>query len=217
MEIKVLLVDDHRLVREGLSSLLASYDNIKVVGEAADGREALRMVESLKPDVVVMDIAMEGLNGIEATRQIVESNPDCRVVMLSMHATAEYIHNAFKAGATGYLLKESAGQEVVEAITVTSRGRKYLSHRLSETLAEELVHDEKRIRSGGPIQSLSPREREIIQLVVEGKSSAEIANTLFLSVKTIETYRSRLMKKLDTPNVPALVKFAIKHGITPLD
>ena len=216
MEISVLLVDDHRLVREGLSSLLSSYDNIKVVGEAADGREAVRLAESLKPDVIVMDIAMEGLNGIEATRQIVDSNQNCRIVMLSMHATAEYIHNAFKAGATGYLLKESAGQEVVEAITVVARGRKYLSHRLSETLAEELIHDEKRIRSDGPIKSLSPREREIIQLVVEGKSSSAIANILFLSVKTIETYRSRLMKKLDTPNVPALVKFAIKHGITPL-
>lgn len=217
MEIKVLLVDDHRLVREGLSSLLAAYDNIKVVGEAADGREAVRLAESLEPDVIVMDIAMEGLNGIEATRQIVDSCPKCRVVILSMHATAEYIHNSFQAGATGYLLKESAGQEVVEAIGVVARGRKYLSHRLSETLAEELIYDEKRLKSGGPIQSLSPREREIIQMVVEGKSSAQIANTLFLSVKTIETYRSRLMKKLDTPNIPALVKFAIKHGITPLE
>ena len=217
MEIKVLLVDDHRLVREGLRSLLISYDNIKVIGEASDGREAVRLAEQLEPDVIVMDIAMEGLNGIEATRQIVESNPNCRVVILSMHATAEYIHNSFQAGATGYLLKESAGQEVVKAVTIVARGRKYLSHRLSETLAEELIHDEKRIRSGGPIQSLSPREREIIQLVVEGKSSSEIADILFLSVKTIETYRSRLMKKLDTPNVPALVKFAIKHGITPLE
>jgi len=217
MPIKVLLVDDHRLVREGLSSLLASYDNIKVIGEASDGRKAVRLAEKLQPDVIVMDIAMEGLNGIEATKQIIDSCPNCRVVVLSMHATSEYIHNAFRAGATGYLLKESAGQEVVEAITVVARGRKYLSHRLSETLAEELLYDEKRVRSGGPIQSLSPREREIIQLVVEGKSSAQIATTLFLSVKTIETYRSRLMKKLDTPNIPALVKFAIKHGLTPLD
>ena len=217
MEIKVLLVDDHRLVREGLNSLLASYDNIKVVGQAADGREAVRLAERLQPDVIVMDIAMEGLNGIEATRQIIDSWPNCRVVILSMHATSEYIHNSFQAGATGYLLKESAGQEVVEAIAVVARGRKYLSHRLSETLAEELIYDKKRIKSGGPIQSLSSREREIIQMVVEGKVSSEIADTLFLSVKTIETYRSRLKKKLGTPNVPALVKFAIKHGITPLE
>ncbi|MCK4838740.1 MAG: response regulator transcription factor [Desulfobulbaceae bacterium] len=217
MPIKVLLVDDHRLVREGLSSLLASYENIKVIGEASDGRKAVRLAESLQPDVIVMDIAMEGLNGIEATKQIIDSSPNCRVVILSMHATSEYIHNAFRAGATGYLLKESAGQEVVEAITAVARGRKYLSHRLSETLAEDLIHDEKRVRSGSPIQSLSPREREIIQLVVEGKSSAQIATTLFLSVKTIETYRSRLMKKLDITNIPTLVKFAIKHGITPLD
>lgn len=217
MPTKVLLVDDHRLVREGLSSLLASYENIKVIGEASDGRKAVRLAASLQPDVIVMDIAMEGLNGIEATKQIIDSCPNCRVVVLSMHATSEYIHNAFRAGATGYLLKESAGQEVVEAITVVARGRKYLSHRLSETLAEELIYDEKRVRSGSPIQSLSPREREIIQLVVEGKSSAQIASTLFLSVKTIETYRSRLMKKLDIPNIPALVKFAIKHGLTPLE
>ncbi len=217
MPIKVLLVDDHRLVREGLSSLLASYENIKVIGEASDGRKAVRLAENLQPDVIVMDIAMEGLNGIEATKQIIDSCPNCRVVILSMHDTSEYIHNSFRAGATGYLLKESAGQEVVEAITVVARGRKYLSPRLSETLAEELLYDEKRIRSGGPIHSLSPREREIIQLVVEGKSSSQIATTLFLSAKTIETYRSRLMKKLDTPNIPALVKFAIKHGLTPLD
>lgn len=217
IDVKVLLVDDHRLVREGLRSLLAAYDHIKIVGEAADGREAVRLVASLRPDVVVMDIAMEGLNGIEATRQIVDVWPNCRVVILSMHATAEYIHNSFQAGATGYLLKESAGQEVVEAINVVARGRKYLSHRLSETLVEELIYDEKRIKSGGPIQSLSPREREIVQMVVEGKSSSEVADTLFLSVKTVETYRSRLMKKLGTPNVPALVKFAIKHGITPLE
>lgn len=217
MEIKVLLVDDHRVVREGLRSLMASYDKIKVIGEASNGREAVRMARDLQPDVIVMDIAMEDLNGIEATRQIVEERPACRIVILSMHATAEYIHQTFKAGASGYLLKESAGQEVVEAISAVARGRKYLSHRLSETLADELVHDEKRLKSGGPIQSLSPREREIVQLVVEGKSSSEIADTLFLSVKTIETYRSRLMKKLDTPNVPSLVKFAIKHGLTPLE
>jgi DNA-binding NarL/FixJ family response regulator len=169
------------------------------------------------PNVVVMDISMEEMNGIEATRNIVESFPSCRVIMLSMHATAEYIHNSFNAGADGYLLKESAGQEVVEAITIVHRGKKFLSHRLSETLAGEMLHDEKKIHAGGPIESLSPREREIVQLVVEGKSSSEIAETLFLSVKTIETYRCRLMKKLDTPNVPSLVKFAIKHGLTPLE
>ena len=150
-----------------------------------------------------MDIAMEGLNGIEATRQIVDSNQNCRIVILSMHATAEYIHNAFKAGATGYLLKESSGQEVVEAITVVARGRKYPSHRLSETLADELINDEKRIRSDGPIKSLRPREREIIQNVVEGKSSCEIAIISPLTVKTSKTSSARIMKKLHTHNVLA--------------
>lgn len=217
MEIKVLLVDDHRLVREGLASFLASYANIRVVGEAADGREAVRLADSLEPDVIVMDIAMKGLNGIEATRQITENRPGCRVVILSMHDTAEYIYNSLRAGATGYLLKESAGQELAEAIGVVARGRKYLSPGLSDTLVGELIYDEKRFKAEGPIKSLSPREREIVQMVVEGKSSSEIADTLFLSVKTIETYRSRLMKKLGTANVPALVKFAIKHGITPLE
>lgn len=217
MKIKVLLVDDHRVVREGLRSLLESEKNIEVVGEASNGRDAVKMVENLGPDVVVMDISMEEMNGIEATRKIIESFPSCRVVILSMHATAEYIHKSFNAGADGYLLKESAGQEVVEAITFVNRGKKFLSNRLSDTLAGEMLLDEKKIQSDGPIESLSPREREIVQLVVEGKSSSEIAKTLFLSAKTIETYRSRLMKKLDTPNVPALVKFAIKHGLTPLE
>jgi len=217
MEIRVLLVDDHRVVREGLRSLLASYDDIKVVGEASNGREAVRSAQEIRPDVIVMDIAMEDMNGIEATRQIIDTCPGCRVVILSMHATSEYIHQALKAGAIGYLLKESAGQEVVEAIFAVARGRKYLSQRLSETMAEEMIIDDKRLKKEGPVQSLSPREREIVQLVVEGKSSSEIADMLFLSAKTIETYRSRLMKKLDTPNVPALVKFAIKHGITPLE
>lgn len=217
MEIKVLLVDDHQLVREGLKILIESSDNIRVIGEASDGRSAIRMLRDLEPDVIVMDISMKGLNGIEATRQISEMYPACKVLILSMHATAEYIHQAFKAGASGYLLKESAGQEVVEAISKVNKGRKYLSYRLSETVAEDMVHDQKSLNSGGPIQSLSPREREILQMVVEGRSSAEIADILFLSVKTIETYRSRLMKKLDTPNIPSLVKFAIKHGITPLE
>ncbi|MBU0482689.1 MAG: response regulator transcription factor [Proteobacteria bacterium] len=216
-KIRVLLVDDHRLVREGLSSLLASYETIEVVGEAANGRQAIKMAENLRPDVIVMDIAMEEMNGIEATRKIGELCPDCKVVMLSMHATAEYIHNSFNAGASGYLLKESAGQEVLEAITIVHRGRKFLSHRLSETLAGEMLLDGKKAHAEGPIQSLSPREREIVQLVVEGKSSSEIADILFLSVKTIESYRSRLMKKLGTPNIPSLVKFAIKHGLTPLE
>jgi len=212
--IRVLIADDHRIVREGLKSLLAGEEDITVIGEAGNGREAVKMVNDARPDVVVMDISMEELNGIEATRQIVKGWPECRVIILSMHATSEYIHQAFEAGATGYLLKESAGQEVARAVRDTARGKRYLARKVAEVIEEGGIKGGEVVRKKGPLGSLSPREREIVQLVVEGKSSAEIASALFISAKTVETYRSRLMKKLGTENVPALVKFAIKHGIT---
>lgn len=215
MSITVFLADDHTVVRDGLRHLLEAQDGIEVIGDAANGREAVRQVELLNPNIVVMDIAMPDLNGIEATQKIIERCPAIKVIILSMHSTNEHIRQAFKAGAHGYLLKESAGNEVVLAVRSVCDMHYYLSQKLSDKLIKDyrkLARD-----AEGPLAELSPREREVLQLVVEGKSNFEIAETLFLSPKTIETYRSRLMSKLDIHDMPGLVKFAIKHGLTTLD
>lgn len=214
MNITVFIADDHILVRDGLKALLEAQGTIKVVGESGDGRETVRKVLSLRPDVVVMDISMPGLNGIDATRQILEGNPSAKILILSMYWTSEHIFRALKAGAAGYLLKDSAGSEVINAVKIIYAGKRYLSDKVSETvisdyLAHRNVHDE-----DGPLSRLSSREREVLQLVVEGKSSVEIAKVLFISQKTVETYRSRLMQKLGIGDLPALVKFAVQHGIT---
>lgn len=216
MTIRVFLADDHAVVRDGLRFLLEAQADIKVVGDASDGRQAVTQVKKLKPDVVVIDIAMPELNGIGAAQQIHESCPGTRTVILSMHATSEHISRALQAGAQGYVMKESAGKEVIEAVRSVHAGRRYLGHQITDTVIDDYI----RQRHAGPIQtpleSLSPREREVLQLVVEGKTSAEIANILFLSPKTVETYRSRLMEKLGVENLPGLIKFALQHGITPL-
>ena len=163
-----------------------------------------------------MDIAMPALDGIEATYQIHEYCPSTKVVILSMYSAPEYIFRALKAGALGYLLKESAGQEVVNAVRTVQAGRRYLSQQITETVIGDYLRQREKAEFKSPLERLSHREREILQLVVEGKSSAEIAEILYLSPKTVETYRSRLMEKLDIHDVSSLVKFAIQHGLTPL-
>lgn len=215
MRISVILADDHTVVRDGLRHLLDAQPDIKVIGDAANGREAVHQVVNLHPDIVVMDIAMPELNGIEATRMIVDRCPDTRVIILSMHSTTEHLRRAFKAGADGYLLKESAGNEVVDAVRAVHANHRYLSQKLSD----KLINDYGRLalEVEGPLNQLSPREIEVLQLIVEGKSNNEIAETLCLSPKTIETYRSRLMSKLDIHDLPGLVKFAILHGLITLD
>lgn len=184
-----------------------------VVEEASNGQEAIECVDHLSPDIVLMDIAMPILNGIDATSQIRKQFPHTQVIILSMHITAEYVHRALKAGALGYILKQSAGREVVNAIHSVYEGRRYLSERISSILMDYHLYCNMKPKDKSPIERLSIREREILQLVVEGKSSAEIGKALTLSRSTIETYRSRLMRKLDVKNVPALVKFAMKHGL----
>jgi len=216
MSITIILADDHRVVREGLRALLERHDDIKVVGEAADGREAVKLAATLKPDVVVMDISMPVLNGIEATQQVLEVSPSSRVIILSMYSTSEHIFRSFKAGAQGYLLKESAGEDVVNAVRVVREGRRYLTDKITETLLDDFIHQRSLVESESPVSRLSKRERHILQLVVEGKSSSEIGSQLFLSPKTIETYRSRIMHKLSINDVPGLVKFALQHGLTAL-
>ena len=214
MTISVFLADDHQVMRDGLRTLIETQPGFRVVGESGEGRETVRAIGRLKPDVVLMDIAMPGLNGIEATRQIRKKYPSVEVVVLSMYTTTEHIYRALAAGARGYLLKECAGNEVLEALRAAKKGQRFLSGKISE----RDVEDHRRSRTGGksasPIERLSPREREIVQLVVEGKSSAAIAKIVFLSPKTVETYRSRLMKKLDVNDLPALIKFAVANGLT---
>jgi DNA-binding NarL/FixJ family response regulator len=211
MNLKVLLVDDHAVMREGLAALLGGA-GIDVIGTAGNGREAVRLARELTPDVVVMDISMPDLNGIEAARQIRVRVPSVRIVILSMHANREHVHQALAAGADGYVLKESAATEVAAAVRAVAAGRRYLSPAIEAAMLE----------AGGsaaraPLESLSTRERQVLQLVVEGKSSAEIARMVHLSPKTVDTYRSRLMAKLGVADVPSLVKFAIQQGLTPPD
>jgi DNA-binding NarL/FixJ family response regulator len=211
--ITVILADDHPVVRDGLCFLLNSQLDIKVIGTADNGHEAVQLAEKLNPDVAVMDIAMPLLNGIEATQQISTTCPNTRIMILSIHFTSVHIQRALQAGAMGYLLKESAGEEVVEAIRTVHEGRRYLSRKIAETVVEDYV------RQGGSdvLEALSPRERQVLQLIAEGKTSAEAANILYLSVKTVETYRSRFMQKLGLKDMTALVKFAIQHGIISLE
>jgi len=212
--IRVLLADDHAVVRDGLRALLEAQADIEVVGDAANGREVLRQARQLRPDVVVMDIAMPELNGVEATRQMRDACPTTQVLILSMHSTTEHIFRALQAGARGYLLKDSAGSEVVEAVRVVHAGRRYLSHKIAAAVVDDYIAER---HQTSPLDSLSRRERQILQLVAEGKSSAEIAAKLFLSPKTVDTYRSRMMHKLGVSDLPGLVKFAIQHGVTQLD
>lgn len=216
MPIRVFLADDHAVVRDGLRFVLESQGDISVVGDAADGRLTVREVQRLRPDVVIMDIAMPEMNGIEATQQIRDTCSSTQVVILSMHATAEHIFRALQAGAKGYLLKESAGRELVEAVRAVCASRRYVSQGISDTVIDEFIRTDRAGHGKSPLESLSTREREILQMVVEGKSSAEIAEVLRISPKTVETYRSRLMQKLGLSDIPSLVKFAIQHGLTPL-
>jgi DNA-binding NarL/FixJ family response regulator len=181
MSITVFLADDHAVVRDGLRLLLEAAGDIKVVGEAANGRDAIQRVAQLCPKVVIMDLAMPELNGFEATQQIRQVCPSARVIVLSMHSTAEDIFRAMQAGANGYVLKESAGAEVVNAVCAVHAGRRYLSQKVSDTLLDYLMLQRESPETKSPIERLSPREREVLQLLVEGKSRAEIARILFLS------------------------------------
>src|SRR5262245_16723406 len=209
MRIRVLIADDHALIRDGLRSLVAAQANIEVVGAAANGREAVREAQRLRPDVVLMDITMPELNGIEATRQIVERCPAAKVVILSVHATVEHYYQAARAGAWGYLLKESAFEEVAGAIRAVHVGKRFVSTRIAEAFQTKL--------DASPIDTLSRREREILQLVAEGQSSAKIATLISISPKSVETYRSRLMHKLGLHGMCDMVKFAIRHGLTSVE
>ena len=207
--IRVLIVDDHTIVRDGLALILSSQPDILIAGSAANGREAIECAEKLRPDVIIMDISMPEVNGIDAARIISGSHPAVRIIFLTMHQNSEHIHRALQAGANGYLLKESAGNEIIDAVRSVMRGRTYFGSGVELPLPG-MATDRK-----SPLESLSGRERQILQFVVEGKTSAEIAVLLELSPKSVDTYRSRMMAKLGVFNLPGLVRYALQHGITP--
>lgn len=216
MTINVVLADDHTVVRDGLKALLEADPGIKVVGDAATGQQAVMRVKELQPDIVIMDISMPELNGVEATIQILEASPEMRVIILSMLGTADHVFHALKAGVRGFLLKESAGREVMEAVKTVYAGEMYFSRPIMDTVVSDYMEVREDNHSDA-LKDLSGREREILCLVVEGKTSAEIGKSLSLSPKTVESYRSRMMQKLGVSDFAELIKFAIKHGLISLD
>ena len=209
--VRVMVADDHTLVRAGLIKLLESMPGITVVGEAGDGLALLKLAEELKPQLVMMDIAMPGLNGIEATARLAKSCPDIRVMILSMHQNEEYVRQALRHGASAYLLKDAAPMELEQAIAAVLRGETYLSPAVSSGVLSDYVQ---RLRSDEPTENpLTPRQREVLQLIAEGQSTKEIARRLDLSVKTVDTHRSQLMKQLDIHEVAGLVRYAMRTGL----
>jgi two-component system response regulator NreC len=214
--IKILLADDHKLLREGLRALIEEQRNMTVVAEAEDGRSAVRLAAKLSPDIIVMDISMPGLNGIDATRKITAENPVIKVIALSMHADRNFVVEMFKAGAAGYLLKDCAFEELVLAIRAVSSNKAYLSSKLSDTMIKDYVKLFPKKKSS-VFSTLSTREREVLQLLAEGKSTREVAAKLNVSAKTVESFRRLIMKKLDIHTVAELTKYAVRTGLTSLD
>lgn len=209
-EVRTLLVEDHALVRTGLRLILENIPQVTVVGEAEDGAEGLRMVEEERPDLVLMDITLPVVNGLEATNRITESHPDVSVLIVSMHADEEYVTEALAAGAAGYLLKDGSRSELELAIRATSRGETYLSPRIAKQIVEDYVSHQP---EGGALKRLTPRQRQVLRLVAEGNSSKAISQELGISVKTVESHRTNLMKRLDIHDVTGLVRFAIRVGL----
>jgi DNA-binding NarL/FixJ family response regulator len=209
----ILLADDHTIVRQGLANLLNSEPGFQVVGEAENGREAVKKVEELRPEVVIMDIAMPLLNGIEATRQIRKISPGTKLIILSMHSHDRYISELFSLGVSGYLLKESSRMDIVQAIRSAVNGNTYLSPSISRRVVEEYVSLKKSPPQETLYNRLSNREREVFQMLAEGHSTREIAGTLFLSPSTVKTHRANIMEKLEIENLSQLIQFAIRLGI----
>jgi two-component system response regulator NreC len=206
--IRILLADDHAVVRQGFKMILAEQPDMEIVGEAGNGRDALALAESLKPDIVVMDVAMPELNGIEATRRMGESVPHARVVALSMHKDSVYVREILRAGARGYLLKDSVAGDLVSAVRAVARGEGYISPQVSNA-----VLDDYRRHVTNPIDTLTSREREVLQMLAEGKTNKEIAVILNLSVYTVDAHRGRIMEKLNLHSINEMVRFAVRNGL----
>jgi DNA-binding NarL/FixJ family response regulator len=218
MATRIMIADDHHLVRASLKSLLDDFPGLEVVAEAADGREAFELAGTLRPEVILMDISMAKLNGLEATRQIVKEHPHVRVIVLSMHTDERYVLQALRAGAAGYVLKGSAPNELELAIAAVSRGEIFLSPAISKHVIDAFLGRTQ--MNGGEsdwLDKLTPRQREILQLIAEGKSSKQIAHLLDSSVKTVESHRASLMERLDIHDVAGLVRYAIRNGLVSAD
>lgn len=215
MSITIFIADDHAVVRDGLQTMLEAQGDLKVIGHAANGHEAVSQITQLCPDIAIVDLAMPELNGIDVTKEVIKASPSIGVIILSMYSTREYILQSLRAGALGYVLKESAGVEVVRAVRAVHAGHRYLSEKILDRVVEEYLSQSATIRVKSPLERLSLREREVLQLVVEGKSSAEMSRLIGISPKTIDTHRSRLMKKLEIRNIGDLIKFGLRHGFTP--
>jgi DNA-binding NarL/FixJ family response regulator len=215
MAMKILLVDDHEIMREGVCALLRKYPEMDVVGQATDGRMAIDMVRELRPDVVIMDIGMPNLNGIEATRQMTTENPHLKVMALSTHSDGSVVAKMIKAGATGYMLKESAFSELLDGLHTMAEGKTYLCSKISKVVFADYVNLLTNPKSD-LIDGLTIREREILQLVAEGHTTKDIARELHLSPKTVDSHREHIMEKLGVRNVASLTKYAIREGLTTL-
>jgi len=218
MSIRVLIADDHKIMLAGLRSILEKQTDFEVVGEADNGRKAVQMAQEKKPDVVVMDVSMPDLNGIEATKQIIESLPETRVIALSMHSDKRFVMGMLRVGASGYLLKDCASQELANAIVQVAGGKKYLSPEITGVVIDDFLLGRGSSEEVATAASqLSPREREVLQLIAEGWSTKQIASHLYVSIKTIETHRRQIMKKLDLHSIADLTKYAIREGLTSIE
>jgi DNA-binding NarL/FixJ family response regulator len=213
---KIFLADDHAILREGLRYILGSVTGYEVVGESGDGREALAMIEKLKPDIAIIDISMPGMTGVEIARQVKKYTRTVRIIILSRHDNEEYVNELLKLGVNGYVLKDNAGDDLLRAVAEVSNGNIYLSPRITRKIVTDYLSPGVREASGRPdsqFTTLSTREREILKLIAEGRSNAEIASTLWISDKTVKVHRSNIMKKLDIHKVADLVKYAVKSGL----
>lgn len=217
MSIQVILADDHNMTRSGLKALLDKENNIVVKAEAENGRQAVKLAIEFKPDVVVMDISMPDLNGIEATRQIHANSPEIKIIALSMHSHRRYISGMLKAGATGYLLKSCAFEELTSAISTVVKGKAYLSPSIASTIVKDYINSSSPTSSTSKLSELSGREKEVLQLIAEGLPTKETADRLFVSESTINTHRRQIMEKLNIHSIAKLTKFAIQEGLTFLE
>jgi DNA-binding NarL/FixJ family response regulator len=211
--IRVLIAEDHLMVRAGIRALLEKAGDIHVLGEASNGQEAIEMTEALKPDVLIMDIMMPRMNGIQAAQNIHEMKLPTNILLLSMYTDEGFVHQALQHGVKGYVLKSSVSDELLWAVRAVAGGKTYLSNPISEIVVESATHPHSVLQNGDPLSNLSPREKEILQLIAEEHTSAEIAKLLFISEKTVEKHRTRLMEKLNVRNLAGLVRLAVKYHL----
>ena len=215
--IRVLIADDHSLVRAGICALLENQSHIHILGEASNGQEAVDLARERKPDVLIMDIMMPRLNGIQAALRIQEERLPVRILLLSMYSDAGFVHQALQYGVKGYILKSSVSDELIAAVHAVAQGRTHLSAAISETLIEGAARHDPSGQTGNPLDSLSPREKEILQLIAEEHTSSEIAQALFITIKTVEKHRASLMEKLNVRNMAGLVRMALKYHLVEID